>query len=166
VHRDVKPDNILFDDDGHPLLTDFGIASAQFHGRLTQQGRAMGTPHYMAPEQAMGRIPDGRSDLYALGVTLYESLVGFPPFDGADGHAIGMKHVHEDAVPPHEIESQVPELLSRAVMRALEKDPAARYARGFELADALLAWLGAQPAVRVARASGFARVLSTSTTPV
>lgn len=165
VHRDVKPDNILFDDDGHAVLTDFGIASAQFHPRLTMQGRAMGTPHYMSPEQALGRLPDGRADLYALGVTLYESLVGFPPFDGADSHTIGRKHVHEAAPPPHEIESRVPQVVSMIVMRALEKDPAARFARGIEFADALLAWLGQAPEVRLARATGVSRLLTPSTTP-
>ena len=98
VHRDVKPDNILFDEDGNAFITDFGIATARFHGRLTASGRAMGTPHYMSPEQAMGKLVDGRSDLYALGVVLYESLVGFPPFDGADAFSVGYKHVHEKPV--------------------------------------------------------------------
>ena len=97
VHRDIKPDNILFDEDGNALITDFGIATARFHQRLTMTGRAMGTPHYMSPEQAMGKMVDGRSDIYAVGVVMYETLVGFPPFDGADSYSIGYKHVHEDA---------------------------------------------------------------------
>ena len=80
----MKPDNVLFDEDGNAVLTDFGIATARFHGRLTASGRAMGTPHYMSPEQAMGKLVDGRSDIYAVGILLYEALVGFPPFDGAD----------------------------------------------------------------------------------
>jgi serine/threonine-protein kinase len=84
VHRDIKPDNILFDEDGNVALTDFGIATARFHGRLTASGRAMGTPHYMSPEQAMGKLVDGRSDLYAVGLLLYEMLLGRPPFDGED----------------------------------------------------------------------------------
>ena len=70
VHRDVKPDNVLFDEDGNAVLTDFGIATARFHGRLTASGRAMGTPHYMSPEQAMGKLVDGRSDIYAVGIML------------------------------------------------------------------------------------------------
>ena len=70
VHRDVKPDNVLFDEDGNAVLTDFGIATARFHGRLTASGRAMGTPHYMSPEQAMGKLVDGRSDIYAVGILL------------------------------------------------------------------------------------------------
>ena len=143
VHRDVKPDNILFDDDGNAVITDFGIATARFHGRLTASGRAMGTPHYMSPEQAMGKLVDGRSDLYALGVVMYEALVGFPPFDGADAFSVGYKHVHEKPVPIGEIDSRVPEPLAAIVMRCLEKAAAERHERGTALADALLSYLGA-----------------------
>jgi serine/threonine protein kinase len=141
IHRDVKPDNVLFDDDGNAMLTDFGIATAHFHGRLTAGGRAMGTPHYMAPEQAMGKMLDGRSDLYAVGVMLYECLVGFPPFDGADGYSIGYKHVHEAPVSLHEVDSRIPSTLAGIAMRCLSKDPLARYQTGHELADALLQYL-------------------------
>jgi eukaryotic-like serine/threonine-protein kinase len=143
VHRDVKPDNILFDEDGNALITDFGIATARFHGRLTASGRAMGTPHYMSPEQAMGKLVDGRSDLYALGVVMYEALVGFPPFDGADAFSVGYKHVHEKPVPISEIDSRVPEQLGAIVMRCLEKSASDRHERGTALADALLAFLAA-----------------------
>ncbi len=141
VHRDVKPDNVLFDEDGNAILTDFGIATAQFHGRLTAGGRAMGTPHYMAPEQAMGKTLDGRADLYAVGVMLYECIVGFPPFDGLDGYSVGYKHVHEKPVAITEVDSNIPADLAAIVMNCLEKDPAARPQRGFELADTLLAFL-------------------------
>jgi serine/threonine-protein kinase len=141
VHRDVKPDNVLFDDDGNAMLTDFGIATARFHGRLTAGGRAMGTPHYMAPEQAMGKTLDGRSDLYAVGVMLYECLVGFPPFDGADGYSIGYKHVHEAPVPIGEVDSRIPPALAAIVMRCLAKSPDARYQRGQDVSDALLDFL-------------------------
>jgi serine/threonine-protein kinase len=141
VHRDVKPDNILFDEDGNALITDFGIATARFHGRLTASGRAMGTPHYMSPEQAMGKLVDGRSDIYALGVVLYEALVGFPPFDGADAFSVGYKHVHEKPVPISEIDSRVPEPLATIVMRCLEKSAGDRYERGNALADALIGFL-------------------------
>ena len=141
IHRDVKPDNVLFDDDGNAMLTDFGIATAHFHGRLTAGGRAMGTPHYMAPEQAMGKMLDGRADLYAVGVMLYECLVGFPPFDGADGYSIGYKHVHEAPVSLHDVDSKLPKTLANIAMRCLLKDAGARYQTGRELADALLEWL-------------------------
>jgi serine/threonine-protein kinase len=141
IHRDVKPDNILFDESGNAYITDFGIATARFHGRLTASGRAMGTPHYMSPEQAMGKLVDGRSDLYALGVVMYEALVGFPPFDGADAFSVGYKHVHEKPVSLAEIDSRVPAGLAAVVMRCLEKSADDRYERGTALADALLTYL-------------------------
>jgi serine/threonine protein kinase len=151
IHRDLKPDNILFDEDGNAALTDFGIATARFHGRLTAAGRAMGTPQYMSPEQAMGRLVDGRSDLYAVGLVMYEMLLGAPPFDGEGAYAVGYKHVHEAPVPPHERDAAVPSALSAIVLRCLAKAPGDRYDRGFELADALLACaptLGAPAALR------------------
>ncbi|HUF28959.1 MAG TPA: serine/threonine-protein kinase [Gemmatimonadaceae bacterium] len=141
VHRDIKPDNVLFDEDGHVLITDFGIATARFHGRLTGTGRAMGTPHYMSPEQAMGKMVDGRSDLYAVGIMLYEMLLGIPPFDGADSYSIGYKQVHEVPVLPEVVDSRTPLGLSAIIMRCLQKSPADRYQRGNELADALISWL-------------------------
>jgi serine/threonine-protein kinase len=141
VHRDVKPDNILFDEDGHALVTDFGIAEARFHGRLTATGRAMGTPHYMSPEQAMGKLIDGRSDVYSLGIVMYEGLVGFPPFDGPDAFAVGYKQVHEAAVPPQQVNSEIPERINAIVVRCLSKTPAERFATGNDLADALIEFL-------------------------
>jgi serine/threonine-protein kinase len=144
IHRDIKPDNVLFDDDGNAMLTDFGIATARFHGRLTATGRAMGTPHYMAPEQAMGKTLDGRADLYAVGVMLYECLVGFPPFDGADGYSIGYKHVHEVPVPLADVDSKLSPMLTAVVMRCLAKNPDERYQRGQDLSDGLLDYLHAQ----------------------
>src|SRR5918911_910433 len=139
VHRDVKPDNVLFDEDGNAVITDFGIATARFHGRLTASGRAMGTPHYMSPEQAMGKLIDGRSDVYALGVVMYEALAGIPPFDGADAFSVGYKHVHEAPVPLQQVDARIPEPIARVVMRCLEKAPGDRYVSGVELAEALIA---------------------------
>ena len=148
VHRDVKPDNVLFDEDGNAIITDFGIATARFQGRLTASGRAMGTPHYMSPEQAMGKLIDGRSDVYAMGIMLYESLAGYPPFDGADSFSVGYKQVHEKPVALNEANKRVPAALSAVVMHCLEKNPADRYARAFELADALVAFLASSPNAR------------------
>jgi serine/threonine-protein kinase len=141
VHRDIKPDNVLFDADGHVRLTDFGIATARSHTRLTATGRAMGTPHYMSPEQAMGKLIDGRSDLYGIGVLLYECILGFPPFDGADAYSIGFKHVNEAPVAPDTVDSRIPAALSAIIMRCLAKNPAERYERGDHLSDALMSWL-------------------------
>jgi serine/threonine-protein kinase len=157
VHRDIKPDNILFDDDGYALVTDFGIATARRHGRLTGTGRAMGTPHYMSPEQAMGRLVDGRSDLYALGIMLYEMLLGFPPFDGADSYSVGYKHVHEAPVAPEVVDSRTPAQLAAIVMRCLAKAPDDRYQRGDEVADALIAYLTEHAPPADARAGWLAR---------
>jgi len=164
VHRDVKPDNVLFDEDGNAVLTDFGIATARFHGRLTATGRAMGTPHYMSPEQAMGRLVDGRSDLYAVGLLLYEMLTGHPPFDGADSYAVGYKHVHEHPAPPEQSRRDVPAALSAVVMRCLAKQPGDRYDRGFELCDALLGFLSGHAPAGDARAARVARLGRTTPT--
>jgi eukaryotic-like serine/threonine-protein kinase len=154
IHRDIKPDNVLFDEDGSAIVTDFGIATARFHGRLTASGRAMGTPHYMSPEQAMGKLVDGRSDIYAIGILLYESLLGFPPFDGADAFSVSYKQVHEIAVPPIEVSSRVPVQLSDIIVRCLSKQAASRYQRGYDLADTLLEFLktsdAVEPTVRAA----------------
>ena len=138
VHRDVKPDNILFDEDGHALLTDFGIAEARSQGRLTASGRAMGTPHYMSPEQAMGKLVDGRSDVYSLGIVMYEALAGFPPFDGPDAFAVGYKQVHEAPVPLQQVNTAVPVPIAEVVARCLSKPPAERYPRANDLADVLI----------------------------
>ena len=162
VHRDIKPDNILFDEDGHALITDFGIATARFHGRLTRSGRAMGTPHYMSPEQAMGKMVDGRSDLYAVGVMLYEMLLGFPPFDGADSYSIGYKHVHEVPVTPETVDSRTPLPLSAIIMKCLAKRPEDRYQRGNDLADALLTFLQDQRTPVDSRSGWLARLSGSS----
>ena len=161
VHRDIKPDNVLFDEDGHALITDFGIATARYHGRLTGTGSAMGTPHYMSPEQAMGKIVDGRSDIYACGVMLYEMLLGIPPFDGADSYSVGYKHVHEQPVAPEVVDSRTPPNLAAIVMRCLAKSPGERYQRGNDMADALIAFLANLPAPAELRASWLARASGT-----
>ncbi|HVB31590.1 MAG TPA: serine/threonine-protein kinase [Gemmatimonadaceae bacterium] len=145
VHRDIKPDNVLFDEDGNAMLTDFGIAEARNQGRLTASGRAMGTPHYMSPEQAMGKLVDGRSDVYALGIVLYEAVLGFPPFDGPDAFSVGYKQVHEQPVAPDQVDSRVPPALSAIIMQCLAKGPSGRYQRANDLADALIAYINGLP---------------------
>jgi serine/threonine-protein kinase len=160
VHRDIKPDNVLFDEDEHAVVTDFGIATATFRGRMTGTGHVMGTPHYMSPEQARGRLLDGRSDLYTLGVVMYETLVGFVPFDGADIYSITSKHLEEIPVSPDLVDSRVPAALSAVVMRCLAKDPAARYQRGNDVADALIQYLAQTGAPNPEKRNGwFARSL-------
>ena len=134
AHRDVKPENILFGEDGTPQLTDFGIARAMSEGtRMTKTGMSIGSPHYMSPEQAQGLLVDGRSDLYSLGVVLYEMLTGQLPFDGPDTFAVGLSHI-QDPVP------ELPPRLSNwqsVLDRLLAKSPQDRYRRAEDLVEVL-----------------------------
>src|SRR5437867_107468 len=95
VHRDIKPDNIMFDEFGQCVLTDFGIAKAASGQKLTGTGMSIGTPHYMSPEQARAQSIDGRSDIYSLGVVAYQCLAGIVPYDAEDSFSIGYKHITE-----------------------------------------------------------------------
>src|SRR5439155_434381 len=107
VHRDIKPDNIMFDEHGQAVVTDFGIAKAATGGKLTGTGMSIGTPHYMSPEQARAQALDGRSDIYSLGVVAYQCLTGSVPFDGEDSFSIGYKPIMEVVpLPPLEAYDQ------------------------------------------------------------
>ncbi len=139
IHRDIKPENILLHD-GSALVADFGIALAASTAgtRMTETGMSLGTPHYMSPEQAMGeREITARSDVYALGCVLYEMLVGDPPFTGSTAQAIVAKVVTEKPAPPSRIRDTVPPAVEDAVLTALEKLPADRFATAAEFAAAL-----------------------------
>jgi len=127
IHRDIKPGNILIDDEGWAVVTDFGIAKVQEMAALTQSGSAVGTPTYMSPEQCSGLEVGGASDQYSLGVVTYEMLAGRPPFQGPSMMALMYSHFH-DAVPGLEqYRPDCPEPLRVALARMLEKDPAARW---------------------------------------
>ena len=141
VHRDVKPDNILLDAAGHVLVTDFGIAKAAQEAavsQLTTEGMVVGTPHYMSPEQATGERVDARSDVYSLGIVLYQMLSGAPPFDGDSAQAILMKQATATPVPIRRVRRDVPGPLAVVVDRTLAKDPAERYQTAEELSRALV----------------------------
>src|SRR2546422_569747 len=140
VHRDVKPENILLEN-GHALVTDFGIAraiSTAGSDRLTETGIALGTPAYMSPEQGAEDGPvDGRSDLYALGCVVYEMLAGTPPFTGPTAQAILARHAVDPVAPIRTVRKTVPRGVEQAVLKALAKVPADRYAGATEFAQAL-----------------------------
>lgn len=128
VHRDIKPANVLLTPDGDAKVTDFGIARAwDDSDQLTRTGAVIGTATYFSPEQAQGLTADGRSDLYALGVVMYELLTGVPPFVGESPVSVAYQHVREFAPPPSDLNPNIPEALDAIVMRCLEKDPRRRY---------------------------------------
>jgi serine/threonine-protein kinase len=130
VHRDVKPGNVLITRDGGVKVADFGIARAisdSSDQNLTKTGSVMGTATYFSPEQARGAPVDPRSDLYSLGVVLYEMITGRPPFSGDSAVAIAYKHVQENPVPPRRVDPSLPETLEAITLKTLAKNPANRY---------------------------------------
>ena len=136
VHRDIKPANIMFDHDDRVILTDFGISKAvQGASALTGTGMIIGTPHYMAPEQAKGAPVDGRADQYSLGVVAYRMITGDLPFTGDSVHTILYKHIFEE--PQRAKRADVPDFISAAIARSLAKDPEQRYAFMEEFATAI-----------------------------
>jgi serine/threonine-protein kinase len=138
VHRDLKPQNVIVDAEGKAVVTDFGIARAGV-SEITQTGSVMGTPHYLSPEQAQGFEVTSVSDLYSIGVMLYEALTGRVPFEGESAVAVAMKQVSQTPQRPSSINPQVSPALDAVVMRALEKEPGRR----FQSAEAFIAALDA-----------------------
>jgi len=136
VHRDIKPDNIMFDEHGHAVVTDFGIAKAASGGKLTGTGMSIGTPHYMSPEQAKAQPLDGRSDIYSLGVVAYQCLTGSVPFDGEDSFSIGYKHIMEE-IPAPPLEKPEKRQLFEIIRKMMAKTPAQRFQNAEELVSVL-----------------------------
>ena len=126
VHRDVKPQNVMIDRDGNVKVTDFGIARAGDSG-MTEVGSILGTAQYLAPEQARGQPVDERSDLYSVGIVLYEMLTGTVPFKGDSAVTVALKHVNEMAAEPAQLVPGLPYALNQIVLKAIAKDPAQRY---------------------------------------
>lgn len=141
VHRDVKPQNILLTKDGRVKLTDFGIAYEATSGTIANTDTVLGSVHYISPEQAKGEIPGAQSDIYSLGVVLYEMLTGQLPFTGDSPVAVALKHVQEQPPRPSSINPQITPAVERVVMKAMEKDPNLRYATakqfGYDLLQAI-----------------------------
>jgi TonB family protein len=137
VHRDIKPANVMLDPYGKPLLMDFGVARVQYEGNLTKTGTLLGTPHYLAPEQPLGKPIDGRSDIYSLGIMFYEMLAGRPPFHDENSITLIFKHINE---PPQPLNAQVPDLdpeLCFIVHKMIEKAPENRFQSAGEVVQAL-----------------------------
>ncbi|MDQ4125693.1 MAG: protein kinase [Actinomycetota bacterium] len=138
VHRDVKPDNVLFSDDGTLKVADFGIAKAAYaSGDITTTGSILGTVTYISPEQAAGREPDARSDVYSTGVVLYELLAGRPPFQGETDVATAMMHLKEAPTPLRALKPHVPRDLEATVAKALAKEPDERWSSAEDMRRAL-----------------------------
>src|SRR5438094_1256888 len=137
IHRDIKPHNVIVDPEGVVKVTDFGIARAGA-SQMTEEGAIIGTAQYLSPEQARGSPVDQRSDVYSVGIVLYEMLTGKVPFTGDTPLEIAMKHLSEVPVPPSEVRDDIPDDLDMVVLRALAKDPEDRYQTASEM-DADLA---------------------------
>ena len=133
VHRDIKPQNIMLFTDGTIKVMDFGIARFSRIDGKTLSDKAIGSVHYISPEQAQGEMTDERSDIYSVGVMLYEMLTGRKPFDGDTAVNVALKHMQEVAVPPREIMPSIPEALEEIVYHAMEKQPAQRYQSAAEM---------------------------------
>jgi hypothetical protein len=169
VHRDIKPDNIMFDEHGVAVVMDFGIAKAASGGKLTGTGMSIGTPHYMSPEQARAQPLDGRSDIYSLGVVGYQCLTGRVPFDADDSFSIGYKHIME-ALPVPPLETYDQHTLFEIIRKMMAKAPEERFQTADELVQVLeaggIAAVGLGAAAPRGTAAANARLAVAPTTPL
>ncbi len=167
MHRDVKPGNVLITTAGQVKVTDFGIARAGGdNDGLTRTGAVMGTATYFSPEQAQGIAVDGRSDVYSLGVVLYEMATGEPPFTGDSPVSVAYKHVREPVVPPSQMVPSIPPELERVIMTCLAKEPADRYQSADDLRADLLRFRRGQAVVGTAITAAVATIPDATSTMV
>jgi len=166
IHRDVKPSNVLLDHGEWALLTDFGLAKmAGVSARITGSGVGIGTPAYMSPEQGQGLEVDRRSDVYSLGVILYEMLTGRTPYEADSPLSVMVQHITKPLPSPREANPAIPVAVERVIIKALVKDPAYRYARAGDLAVALQDAVSKSKEVSQAKASPSAETVTKATTP-
>ena len=144
IHRDIKPQNIMIQPDGNVKVMDFGIARAK-NSVKTQTSSVLGTAHYVSPEQAQGKELTYASDIYSLGIVLYEAATGKLPFDGPDAVSVAMKQVQEQPVPPSQVNPAIDAALEDIIMKALDKDPANRFATARDMKNALNDYLSGRP---------------------
>jgi serine/threonine-protein kinase len=139
IHRDIKPVNVLMDHSGRPILSDFGIAKvlASTQEHLTRPGAGVGTPEYMSPEQCQGVDVDGRADIYALGVMLFEAQTGRTPFRGNNYPALAHSHIYEAPPLPRSINANIPMVIEQIILKALMKNPRQRFQTAGEMRDTL-----------------------------
>ena len=157
VHRDIKPANILIGSNGQVKVADFGIARAvnsATESNLTQAGAVMGTATYFSPEQAQGAQPDPRSDLYSLGIVMYEMVAGHPPFTGENPVSIAYKQVHDHPQPLNQIITDIPRPFEAIVAKLLAKDPKVRYVSAEALRDDLRRFRNGDQVMALAAAAG------------
>lgn len=137
IHRDVKPHNILVTKDGVVKVTDFGIAKATSSITITNSDRVMGSAHYFSPEQAKGSYVDCKTDIYSLGIILYEMVTGKLPYDGDSPVSVALKHIQEPVVPPIEVNPNIPKSLNKIILKAIEKEQYKRYQNAHDLLEDL-----------------------------
>ncbi len=144
IHRDIKPQNIMIQPDGNIKVMDFGIATAK-NSIKAATSSVLGTAHYISPEQAQGKELDAASDLYSLGVVMYECATGVVPFDGPDAVSVAVMQVKDEPTPPTQLNPDMDPQLECIILRAMEKDPSRRYHSASQMREALLAYLAGTP---------------------
>jgi len=137
IHRDIKPDNILITEDNIVKLTDFGIAKVADSVTLTNSNKIIGSVHYISPEQAKGKLVDYRTDIYSLGIVMYEMITGQVPYNAENSISVVMMHIQEPILEPKEINTHIPDNINQVILKTLEKEPINRFQTAKELAEIL-----------------------------